>query len=422
MAKKWFRLDTAALIFPVIMKNDWSNVFRISVTVNEDVDPEVLRQALRDLKPRFPSFFVRLCRGFFWYYLEQCEGVPEVTQDYAYPLSHMGRRELSRCCLRVFYFRGRIAVEFFHALSDGNGGSIFVRSLAARYLELKYGTRFTPDQGTLSVKDPVLPEELEDSFFKNSALKAMSRREENVYHLHGTRERSSVRHLITGIANSSVLLEKAHEYNCTVTVFLAAVMASCILDRQAEERPLKRRKPVKITVPVNLRKLYGSRTLRNFVLTLNAGVDPRYGDVSLQELCDSIRHQIGAEATPQRMAGRIAANVQPQQVFLMRVCPRVIKNIVMEIIYGLFGERKGCINVSNLGVVRMPEEPEARLNRMDFIIGVQRSYPNNCSVVSFKGRTFINMIRNIRETDLERRFFSRLVELGVPIDIETNGR
>lgn len=30
------------------------------------------------------------------------------------------------------------------------------------------------------------------------------------------------------------------------------------------------------------------------------------------------------------------------------------------------------------------------------------------------------MIRNTESVDLERRFFSRLVELGVPVTIETN--
>jgi hypothetical protein len=43
-------------------------------------------------------------------------------------------------------------------------------------------------------------------------------------------------------------------------------------------------------------------------------------------------------------------------------------------------------------------------------------------VVSFGEKTCINMIRNIRESELERRFFSTLVELGLAVDIETNDR
>ena len=202
----------------------------------------------------------------------------------------------------------------------------------------------------------------------------------------------------------------------------AAVMEEAILGLQAETVRPARRRPVKVTVPVNLRRLYGSRTLRNFVLTLNTGVDPRMGDYSLRELCRIMAAQLTAEATPQQMSGRISANVTPQQLPLIKLVPLPLKNLVMRIIYGLRGESRGCINRSNLGPVTLPAETAARVERMEFIIGTQRSYPNNCSVASFGGTTCINMIRNIRESELERRFFSRLVDLGLPVAIETNER
>ena len=120
------------------------------------------------------------------------------------------------------------------------------------------------------------------------------------------------------------------------------------------------------------------------------------------------------------MAGRIAANVNPQQIALIRAVPLPIKNIVMRGVYSRRGESKGCINLSNLGVVRLPAPMRDYVRRMEFIIGTQRSYPNNCSVATLGEETYINMIRNIRESELERRFFSRLVELGVPVAIESN--
>ena len=173
-------------------------------------------------------------------------------------------------------------------------------------------------------------------------------------------------------------------------------------------------------MPINLRKLYGSSTLRNFILTLNLGVDPKMGAWTLDELCRVIAAQLAAEGTPQQMSGRIAANVTPQQILALRMAPLMLKNLVMRIVYARRGESKGCINLSNLGVLHMPAQMAAYVKRMDFIIGTQRSYPNNCSVVSWEGTTCINMIRNIREPELERRFFSRLVELGIPVRIESN--
>ncbi len=422
MAKSWYRLDTAALIFPATMRRKWRNVFRMSATLKEDIDPEILQRAVYDLMPRFPSFYVRLKKGFFWCYLESCNHPPKVREDFAYPLSTMSNSELKDCCIRVLYYKKRFAVEFFHAITDGTGGSIYLCSLVARYVYLKYGVSVPECDKILTVDQTPSEEELEDSFFKNSIDYPASRKEENSYVLHGTPEEDGFLHIITGIINTDTLKNKSHEYGASITVFLAAVMAQCLIEKQAGEKPKKRQRWIKVTIPVNLRRLYGSKTLRNFALTLNIGVDPKRGEYSLKELCDSIGHQLAAGATKQNMAAMIAANVLPQVNPLVRFVPVGIKHFFMEMVYRDIGERKGSLNISNLGLITLPGEMKNYLERVEFTIGVQRSYPNNCSLASYGGKTFINMIRNIKESDLERRFFSKLVELGVPVEIESNGR
>ena len=422
MQNTWFRLDTAALIFPAIAKRDWCNVFRVSASLNEDIDPVLLQQAADDLKDRFPSFYVTLRKGFFWYYLEKSKDRLLVQRDYAYPLTFMRSREMKKNCMRILYYKNRIAVEIFHSLSDGRGGSVYLCNLTARYLELRYGIEI-PHTGLIrDRKEAPTREELEDSFLRNAAEVAAGRKEEASYRLHGHKELDGFKHLTTGIVDTTALLDTAHRFGVSVTAFLAAVMAESIIRMQNQERTRKHQRPVKITIPVDLRRLYGSKTLRNFSLVLNIGADPRYGDYSLEELCSTIFHQIKAFATPQNMAGMIAANVEPQQVIALRLAPLLLKNIVMDSVYRRSGESGGCLNISNITNLELPEMMQAYVQRMEFIIGPQRSYPNNCSVLSYGGRTYINMIRNIQESELERRFFSRLVELGIAVEIESNRR
>ena len=133
-------------------------------------------------------------------------------------------------------------------------------------------------------------------------------------------------------------------------------------------------------------------------------------------------HQLAAEAVPQKMSAKIAANVNPQRSLALRLAPLPLKTLVMRLVYSARGESGGCLNVSNLGRASVPAVMEPYISRFEFIIGVQYTYPNNCSVLSYGGRTCINMIRSIRESELERLFFSRLVELGVPVEIESNER
>lgn len=412
------RLDNAAKIFPAVKRRDWSNVFRVSATLREPVVPETLQAAVQMVEPRFPSMMVSLHRGLFWFYLEQVHETPRVRPDGACPLVHMTDRELRTCALRVLYYRNRIAVEFFHAITDGNGGLVFLKTLTAAYLSLRHAMPVSADRGVLDWNQPPDPAELEDSFPKVAGQVAMSRKEENALRLRGTRERGGFLHLTVATVRSEALRDLARKYGVTVTSLLSAVMLQTVL----ELRPRQGSRWAKITIPVNLRKLFGSRTLRNFVLTVNVGVDPRLGQYSLEELCRAVQSQLAMQVTPQQMAARVAANVNPERIVAMKVMPLFLKNLAMRLVYRMVGESKGTLNISNLGLTRLPPELEPYVEYLDFIIGPQMTYFNNCGVVSYGDFTRINLIRSLRETELERRFLTKLVELGLEVTVESNGR
>lgn len=423
MKRQWYRLDNAALIFPAIIRKNWNNVFRVSVTLREKVDPLILDRAVAALAPRFPTCFVRLKAGFFWYHLETVDRPPVSREDYAYPLTHMTRRELKTCCVRFLYHENRIAAEFFHSVTDGTGGMRLLQNLAALYLEMAGKPPIPREGGLADPRAASLPEERRDCFPLCAAAKTVSRREDTAYRLRGTREKDGFRHIITGIVPTEVLLERAHEQGVTVTAYLAASLAEAAGEIQASRGVSpRRRKPLKITIPVNLRRTFGLDTMRNFTLAVNVGVDPRLGDWSFEQTCRQIGHLLAAETVPQRMAGRVAKNVSLQRSLLIRLIPLPLKTFCMRVVYALSGENKGCLNLSNMGEIRLPRELTQHAGRFEFIIGVQYTYPNNCSVVSFGGKTYISMIRGIRESELERRFFSHLVERGIPVEIESNTR
>ena len=421
-SRRWFRLDNAALIFPAIMRRGWNNCFRLSVTLREPVDPDCLARAVADLHDRFPTFYVRLRRGFFWNYLDDVREPIRVQGEYAYPLTHMSRAQLRRSCLRELYYGSRIAVEFFHSVTDGTGGLVFLENLTARYLALKHGIAVPAGGRILDLSEAPRPEELRDCFPLCSGPRAFVEPESRVIHLRGTPEPDGFRHLTTGIVDTGALLDLAHGFGVSVSAFLAAVMAEAVSRWQARELPERRWRPVKITVPVNLRRMFDMDTLRNFALAVNVGFDPRLGELGLEEICAEIAHQLAVQATPRKMAANIAANVGPQRNPVLRLMPLPVKTLAMRLVYHARGERGGCLNLSNLGVAEVPAVMAQYIERFEFVIGVQYTYPNNCSAVSYGGKTCISMIRSIRESELERLFFSRLVELGLGVEIESNQR
>lgn len=420
---KWLRLDNAAKIYPAAKRRKWVNFFRVSITLKDEIDPYTLQIALNNIIKRFPSIAVRIKFGMFWYYLEPVETAPKVKMDKSYPCTRVKFKKLSKFAFRVLYYKNRIAVELFHGLTDGNGGMIFLKSLAAEYIDLKYKTNIPNCRGVLDLNEEPSPEELEDSFLKYVGSAKSSRKETNAYRLKGRRESDGFLNLTCGILDTDEILAEAKRRNVSLTVLLTAVMIEAIEEIQSEAQPeRKKQKPVKVLIPVNLRNFFESSTLRNFAQYITPGIDPRLGEFTFDDIIKSVHHQMGAELNRQNLASRFTTNVKTEEVFLLKIMPLFIKNLAMKTVYNMVGERKSCINISNLGVIDIPDEMKEYVERFDFILGVQATIPCNCSVLSYNGKLYINFIRNIKEPVLERKFFTRLRKLGLHVKIESNSR
>lgn len=419
---RWMPLDNAAKIYPAARNQNWSNVFRVSATLKEPVDIAVLQSALDVTARRFPSIAARLRRGVFWYYLQQLDSAPKIQTERSYPLPRMSRREVRRCALRVVVYQRRIALEVFHSLTDGNGAMIFLKSLLAEYLQQKYDIHIPAQQGVLGRLEEPSREELEDSFQKYAGKVQASRKENNAWRLKGTPEPDGFLHLTCFQIPVQSVLEKAHQHQVTLTVFLCAVMMQAIQQMQLEKLTDGRnQKPIRVQLPVNLRNIFPSKSLRNFALYTTPEIDPRLGEFTFDEICKAVYHRMGLEVTPKQMSMKIAANVASERILAVKLMPLFVKNIVMKSVYKAVGERKSCLSLSNLGRIDMPAEMLPYVERMDFILGVQATAPHNCGVLSFGDTLYINFIRNIQESDLEAHFFRVLQDLGLPVQVESNG-
>lgn len=416
------RLDNAAKIYPAAKKRGWMSLFRLSASLTEIVNPGILERALEITIKRFPSMAVKLRRGLFWYYLEQAEGFPKVMPDDACPCRDMDIKENGGFAFRVRYYENRIALEVFHVLTDGTGGMIFLKTLVAEYLRLRHGTRIPRGTEIFDCNERPKPEELEDSFLKNTGDVSHGRGEANAYHIKGTPEEDFI-HLTTGIMPADVIKQKAAEKGVSVTEFLVAVMVAAADELQRREvKRQQKRKPVKIMVPVNLRRFFPSRTVRNFSLYVSPGIDPRMGEYSMDEILQAIHHAMGSEVTAKQLSAKFTANVKSERNVAVRVLPLFIKNFAMKFAYNLVGERKTCITLTNLGMVRLPEEMADYVERMDFVLGPLSRNPLACACVSYKDKLYFNTTRKIVEPKWERLFYTKLVRMGIPVKIESNLR
>jgi len=415
----WLRLDNAAKLYPAIQKKGWSSIFRLSVRMREKADPALLQTALEQILPRFPGFAVRMRRGFFWYYLEHNTGTPRVKPDAANPCRRMRWHENGGFLFRVCHYERRVALEVFHGLCDGTGGMAFLKTLLARYETLK-GNAVPASDGVFDVEKAPLPEELEDAYDRHATSRVrQSRREPKAYQVRGMRAAHNMLHIIAGELDTRKVLEAARRFGVTLTEYFAAVLLYALYQQQiSENRP--RVKPVKVSVPVNLRRFFPTKSIRNFSQFVNPGIDPNYGDYSFEEIAEQVRHFMRMNVNEKFLNARMAVNIAPERNPLTRVMPLFVKKAVMNLIYWRVGETQFTSTISNVGAVRVPAELAGRIERFEAMLGPSYKNPLNCAVISYENRLVVTFASTICETDVERRFFTQIVKHGVPVKIESN--
>ncbi len=418
--RPWYKLDNAGKIFPGQNTSRWSNIFRQSVTLCEDVDKAALEQALMDTLPRFPCFDVRLRRGFFWYFFEkQHQGVyPPVMDDIGNPCHRIGFKENNRFLLRVYYYKNRISVEFFHALTDGYGGLVFIMTLAAQYLRI-LGADIPAGGMVLDLHESASKEEMEDAFIRFADSKAKYKRSSDfVYHAKGARLPHHHVNITTGYIDCAAFKNKAKEYGVTVTELVSAILLDIHYRKQLAEK--RRQKKVSVQIPVNLRRHFPSKTLRNFSLAYNFKLDPNMGYYPFEEILKQLSLYLRFVNNEKELNAMMTKNLGLERNVPMRLLPLFIKRAGIYTSFALTGERTVSAVFTNVGVVDIPKEMHRYIENAMLLIGPGILNGARLSAVTC-GDTLAIAFNNIyKENDIEREFFTRLVKLGVHVRIESN--
>ncbi|NLA86703.1 MAG: alcohol acetyltransferase [Clostridiales bacterium] len=415
---KWYRLDNAAKIYPAVTNAKRASVYRMSVELREKVDPETLQTALMQTLPRFPTFGVRMQQGLFWYYFEQNLKKASVFPERAPICRPIDLKETNGYLFRVNYYHARISLEVFHVLSDGTGAVAFLKALVFNYLAL-HGKPVVADDGILDGHVCPALSEIEDSFQRYYDQNAISSRAESkAYQLKGTRILPQYVRLTQGILRADAFKQLAGNSGSTVTEYTASLIIYAIYETQLKGRGS--RQPVKISIPVNLRKHLESSTLRNFSSYVNVGMTFGSGDYTFERILEAIRDQLRNDVKKEKLLEKIGANVSAERSPFIRFAPLVLKNIALRTAYSLYGEKLITTTLSNIGVVRVPDSMKNAIKKIDFILGAPVMNAFSCAMCTFEDSMTISFTRIMEETDIERFFFRFLSGKGLDIVIESN--
>ena len=419
--RTWYRLDLSAIVYPTLQRKDFSSLYRLSALMKEPVDPQLLQQALDMILPRFPTYKAAIRKGLFWRYLEPNNRPgPFVMPDIKNPCMPIPFKSNNRYLIRVYYHGNRIALEAHHSLGDGTGGMCVLQTLLAQYLRLQ-GHSIGTGGFVLDINEKPDPEELEDAYMRYSNARTRPpRMAEKAYRVRGTKEPFYTLNIIDGIMSVSQVMKVAKEkYHVTITEYLNSVLLYALLQKQATDRHSKLR-PVKIAMPINLRRFFPSKTLRNFITMIYPSIDPRLGDYTFEEITKHVHNYMQFYINEKYLRGDITTNAATQRNPFIRVVPLFIKDLVVRTFYAKVQDKNSSAGLTNMGALQVPDDMKPYLERFDIYMGQPFSNRTNCAIISFEDILTINFASSIKEADVEQYFFCKLIQDGIPVKIESN--
>lgn len=412
----WYKLDNAGKLYSSLISSRATTLFRLSATLTSPIDPVHLQQAVEQTLIRFPFFKVQLKQGFFWHYFEGTKKVPQVEKERYYPCMSLSIKKRGSFPYRIYYYNNRIALELSHSVTDGTGGLKFLNELVKQYLHLQEGIPIEPE----IVSDEQLERETENAFrrYYDKNIPAPRMNAGKSFKLPLPLDKKGYYHIVTGIISIDAIKKKAKEYNVSITVLLTALYIQSLLTIQ--ERTTRRKKPVVINVPVNMRSFFESETMRNFFVSITPSIDARLGEYTFEEILQEVNIEFNHLLTPKKLKQYIKRSVISEQSIALRFMPSPIKDMVAPSIYSFFGEGQYTSGLSNLGIVKLPPEVEKYVERVECYPPPSIGNKVKAIILSYQDKMYISFGSLSKDRMLEREFFRSIRELDVAVAIETN--
>lgn len=373
-----------------------------------------MQQALDRTLEAFPGFRSIIKHGLFWYYLEITDQKPLVKQEDEPPCSPIFDKNVKNLLFTVTYYQNRINLEIYHALADGTGALQFLRVLVYHYLTLRHPEAFGEQPPSIDY-DASVTQRMDDSFQKyydKSKRKGKSKAQP-AYHLRGQKVAEHRIQVLEGILSVKAMLAKAREYHTTVTVLLTSILMCAIHEEMAVR---DEKKPVAITVPVNLRKYFYSESARNFFGIINVRYCFAGSSDKLEDVIESVSQSFQRELEPQQLERRMNAMAAIEHNVFARIVPLVVKDFFLRAAYNLTA-REETAALSNIGRVDMPKEFAPYIRLFDVFVSTAKVQICMCS---YGDNMTVSFTSCFVSTDIQRRFFRTLTDMGLQVEINAN--
>lgn len=413
---RWRKLDNSAKIFPMVSNKKFTSVFRVSVLLKEKINAEILQEALNEVIENQVSFKVKLVKGVFWYYLEENTKKPEVKEEHDYPCRFIDSDTNNGYLFDVTYFENKINLDVFHSLTDGNTAIKFLQEIVYHYLDIK---------NKIIKKDnikrkSILSNNIEDSYLKNYKNKKLKReKSEKAYILKGNRLPFGA----TGIVHNFINLEQLKSVSkcagATITEYLTAALTYCIYTENYQSTNSKR--PIKVCIPVDLKKYYPSNTITNFFSYMSVDIKVNEKEkYSFLDILNLVKLEFKKKLEPSEIEKTLGANIKIGTNFFIRIVPLFLKKILVSISYKEI-RKYFTTTISNLGRIDVKEEYKNEIENFLFLLCAESVEKDKGAIVSYNNNLVFTFTSILEDSKIEKAFYEFIKSQNIEIRTEGNG-
>ncbi|MDR3263733.1 MAG: hypothetical protein LBT30_05420 [Clostridiales bacterium] len=419
---KWIKIDNSARIYPMIYSENGQNIFRIAFEMNGAVDPVILHRAVRDVLPRYPSFKVRMKKGLFWYFFEENATLPVIFKDKDVRLDKIDFHANNNYIFRVCYHKNVISLDFNHTVTDGKGGVEFTKAVIFRYLEIS-GYKVCGEGLIKALDAPPSGGEIEDSFLNNYKRVPIKDIElgdilgKKGYSINGAPLEDAAIGIINGHCSVASVKAAAKKYGATVTEYLCGLFMYSIYmtNNNAKKRPIK------LLIPINLRKIFNSETLRNFSFITTAIAEVKEPSLKFDYFIECVKARLANAVDPSAISKKVAGMVKLDKNMFIKLIPLPLKFIIFRSgkkIISTF--RSSTAILTNPGVIDIPESMKPYVRHINMALIPTQNATLNCAVISCKDEISITFARRCNDVDIIRFFFSVMTGEGADLTLTSN--
>lgn len=414
---RWEKLDNTAHLFPVIAGESMSNVYRISVTLSELVEPETLQKALDIVLPKFDGFNLRLQKGVFWYYFEENgKAAPRVREESTFPCRFIQQNHNHSYLFRVTYYKYRINLEVFHVLTDGMGGINFLKELTYQYLRLAHPELKEQMGDSLHASTSL---NREDSFLKNyRRSSAKGYHSQKAYLMKGEKLRPGEFGVMHAYMQIPELKEVCRRYGASINEYLVAVFVWSVYTECMHGMPSD--KPIRVAVPVNLRPYFNSITTKNFFVMVSAEFHPIKEIYTFEEVLQIVRDSLKSQINKEHLEKLFSYNVSNEKILVARMVPLFLKNMAMRYVY----TRSALANtttITNIGNITVDEAYEPYIEMFHAFLAMSKGQHLKGTICSYGSTLVFSFSYDLKDASVQRGFMRKLASDGLSVEVESNG-